>query len=150
MSPFTGAERALLTLVLDRLVPADGAFPAAGALGVAEHVAVAVARTPAARRRFLEGITAIGLAAEARGGRGFAALSGEERDAVLREIESSRPEFFDELLVAAYGGYYSHPAVARLLGVVSPPQPRGYVLEAFDSSLLERVRQRPPLYRPAP
>ena len=105
-------------------------------------------RAPEARRLFLDGLTTIGLTSHARQGREFAALSDDERDAVLREVESSRPEFFDELLVQTYNGYYGHPEVARLLGIGSPPQPRGYVLEPFDPSLLERVKQRPPLYRP--
>jgi hypothetical protein len=130
-------------------VPAEGAFPGAGALGVAEHIGAVAMRTAEARRLFLDGLTAIDLTSHALRGRDFAALPADERDAVLREVESSRPDFFGELLAQTYSGYYSHATVARLLGIESsPPQPRGYVLEPFDPSLLARVRQRPPLYRP--
>ena len=151
MSAFVDAERRLLTRVLNRLVPADAEFPAAGDLGVGAFVEEAVGRVPAARRLFLEGLGAIAAASHARCGTAFEDATEADQDAALREVEASRPDFFDALLVHAYSGYYSQPDVVRRLGVEAwPPQPRGYLLDPFDPALLATVRGRAPLYRAAP
>ena len=151
MSAFVEAERRLLVRVLNRLVPADAEFPAAGDLGVAAFVEESVGRVPAARRLFLEGLRAIAAASHARCGTAFEDACGGDEDAVLREVQAARPAFFDELLVLAYSGYYSRPEVIRLLGIEGwPPQPRGHLLDPFDPALLASVRRRPPFYRAAP
>ena len=147
MSCFSESERRLLALVLDRLVPADGGFPAAGALGVALHVEGVVAAAPDTRRLFLYGLALIDRAGPGE----FSALTGAERDAVLRDVESSQPDFFRALLRHCYGGYYSHPEVIRRLGIeAEPPQPRGYHLDPFDVARLETVKRREPRYRLPP
>ena len=54
----------------------------------------------------------------------------------------------DRSHILTYSGYYSNPAVIRLLGLEArPPQPRDYVLEPLDISLLEPVKQRQLIYR---
>jgi gluconate 2-dehydrogenase subunit 3-like protein len=151
MSAFVDAERRLLTRVLNRLVPAEAGFPAAGDLGVAAFVEETVGRVPAARRLFLEGLGAIAAASHARCSQAFEDASEVDQDAALREVQAARPAFFDELLVHTYSGYYSRPEVIRLLGVeVWPPQPRGHLLDPFDPALLAAVRQRAPFYRSGP
>lgn len=148
MSAFVDAERRLLAGVLNRLVPADGEFPAAGDLGVAAFVEASVGRVPAARRLFLEGLAAIEAASHARVGRAFADAAASDQDAVLREIQGARPDFFDALLVHAYSGYYIRPEVIGLLGVEArPPQPRGHALDPFDPALLTVAGRRAPFYR---
>jgi Gluconate 2-dehydrogenase subunit 3 len=144
---FTSSQAALLRLVLNRLVPASGAFPAAGDLGLVEHLDRAAGAIPGSRRLLLEGLRQI----EMLGGRwgGFAALHGEEQDAVLREVEKGHPRPFEALLEQTYSAYYSHPMVVQLLGVEGPPQPLGFPLEPFDSGLTENVRRRAPIYRRA-
>ena len=144
---FTPSHAVLLRLVLNRLVPADGVFPAAGDLGLVEHLDRAGGAAPGSRRLLLEGLRRIEILAGQSGG--FATLPGEKQDAVLRDVEKRHPAAFETLLQQTYSAYYSHPTVVRLLGVEGPPQPRGFSLEAFDSGLTENVRRRPPSYRRA-
>ena len=82
--------------------------------------------TPAARRLFVEGLRQIAMAGERHRPDGFAALTGDEQDAVLQRIEREQPGFFEILVRQTYSGYYSHATVLRLLAVDVPPQPRGY------------------------
>jgi len=148
VSVFVDAERRLLAAVLNRLVPADGPFPAAGDLGVGAYVEGPIGRLPAARRLFLEGLGAIAVACHSRDGKTFEDAVERDQDDVLREVQAARPEFFDALLVHTYSGYYSDPDVIRLLGIeVWPPQPRGHHLPPFDPALLATVKHRPSLYR---
>jgi hypothetical protein len=144
---FTPAERELLRRVLDRLIPAGGGFPAAGELGIGAHLEQVAAATAGARRRFVEGLRQIAMAGERDHPDGFAALAGDEQDAVLRRIEGEQPAFFEALVNQTYSGYYSHPTVLRLLGMDGPPQPRGHRVEPLGPGLTDRVRQSPFTYR---
>ena len=151
MSAFVETDQRLLAGVLNRLLPAGEGFPAAGDLGVGAYVGDAIGRDPAARRLFLEGLGAIAATCHARHGKAFEDAAARDQDDVLREVQATRPDFFDALLVHAYSGYYSRPEIVRLLGLeVWPPQPRGHHLDPFDPSLLQIVKHRPPLDRPAP
>jgi hypothetical protein len=147
-------RHALLTAVLDRIVPARPELGGGGALGGASTLDRTLAASPSLRRLFLEGLAAIELASAsavpAPPNRTFASLPPAEQDAVLRAVESDHSAFFAALVDHAYRGYYTHPAVRRLLGPVGrPPQPRGHHLPPFDLALLERQRRRLPFWRPA-
>jgi hypothetical protein len=144
---FTDGERNLLRLVLDRLVPADAGFPAAGDLGLAAHLESVAGATPVARRAFVEGLRQIAMAAERLRPDGFAALTGDQQDSVLQGIEKERPEFFEMLVRQTYAGYHSHATVLRLLGEEGPPQPRGHRIDPFPLGAVDRVRQNPSTYR---
>ena len=144
---FTPAERDLLRLVLDRLVPADGNFPGAGDLGVAAYLERVAGGAPPVRRLFVEGLRQIAITAERIRPDGFAALTGDERDAVLRDLERDRPEFFEILVRQTYAGYYSNASVLRLLGEEGAPQPRGHLLDPFAPNVVDRVKQSAYTYR---
>jgi hypothetical protein len=141
------AERELLALVLDRLVPAGRGFPAAGALGIGAYLEQVAGTTPAARRLFVEGLREIAIAGERIRPAGFAALSGDEQDSVLQSMERDHPAFFEALVRQTYSGYYSHPAVLALLGEDNPPQPHGHRIDPFANALVDRVRRSPFTYR---
>lgn len=131
---------ALCAAILDRLLPGDGDWPAAGAHGLAPRM-----------RALLEDKAAL-AAAEMRLGAGFLASSPAARDAALRAWETEAPETFEPLLVAAYNAYYTDPAIRdlieRLTGYENrPPQPLGYALEPFDETLLDKARARAPSWR---
>ena len=145
---FVEAQRALLTSILNRIVPASGVFPGAGDLGIADYIDVVVARSAALKWLFAQGLSRIEVSSQAQYAQDFAALSDGQKDAVLHHVESQNSEFFAALVLHTYSGYYSNPAVIRLLGLdVRPPQPIGFDLEPFDPSLLETVRKRGSLYR---
>ncbi len=144
---FTPPQRELLRLVLNRLVPAGRNFPAAGDLGIVDHLDRVTGTSPGARRMLLEGLRQIEMASERPRQGGFATLAVEEQDVVLHDVEHQLPEFFEALVLHTYCGYYSHPTVIRLLGYEGPPQPRGHTLEPFDAGLTEDVRTRGPIHR---
>ena len=145
---FATAQHELLVSVLNRLIPAAGAFPGAGDLGVAGYIDRVARQSSALKRLFVQGLVQIGLTSQAQYGQPFAALPERQRNAVLHHIEATAPEFFEALVTHTYSGYYSQPGIVRLLGMEGrPPQPLGYHLEALDLSLLDNIKQRQPIYR---
>ena len=133
----TPAQGRLLAAVLNRLVPADGAMPAAGDAGVAGYIDQVLLDAPHLRRPVID------LLDELRWCR-FARLLGAEQDERLRCLAADRPESFDVLLHAAYAGYYSNPGVLMAAGWL----PAGSApSEPFDQTLLDAVRKRGPIYR---
>jgi hypothetical protein len=146
---FTPTERELLRLVLNRLVPADRGFPAAGDLGIDSYLEHVASATPAARRLFVEGLRHIAMAGERYQSDGFAALTGDQQDSVLQRLEREQSGFFEILVRQTYSGYYSHTTVLRLLGVDGPPQPRGYHVDPFEPGLTGKVRRSAFTYRRA-
>lgn len=128
-----------LVNVLDTLIPANGprGMPAAGQVGVAEHVLRAADLLPV----FTAGLS---LLVDA----GFDALDSAQRVNALNEVASGEPAFLPALLFKAYEGYYQNPATLEALGLPPrPPHPLGYPVEENDLSLLEPVRGREKLYR---
>ena len=147
---FAVAQRELLISVLNCVIPAAGAFPGAGDLGVASYIDRVVGQSAALKRLFAQGLVQITLASQAQYAQPFTALPEGQRAALLRHVEATAPQFFEALVTHTYSGYYSHPTVVRLLGMEGrPPQPRGYHLEPLDLSLLDNVKQRQPIYRQA-
>ena len=147
---FATAQRELLVSVLNRLVPATGAFPGAGDLGVASYLDRVVGQSAALKRLFAQGLVQITLTSQAQHAQPFTALLEGQGEAVLRHVETTAPEFFEALVTHTYSGYYSHPTIVRLLGMEGrPPQPHGYHLEPLDLNLLDNIKQRQPIYRQA-
>ena len=143
------AQRELLAVVLDTLVPESGGFPGAGAVAL-DHVLAMAAASAEAERRLAEGLQAVEAEVRAISAPGLASLGAAEREALLHRIERSHPESFEVLLKHTYDGYYAHPRVLERLGVdATPPHPRGYPVESPDLPDLARVTARGPLYRPA-
>jgi hypothetical protein len=141
--------RALLTAVLDRLVPPHDDVPGAGDLGVADAIERTLAEDTALRRTFLDGLRAVDVEA-----RGFLGADGELRDEALRRVEAARPAFFAALVNHCYRGFYTHPRVLQHLEATAgyaarPPQPLGHPLPPWRDALLARQRERAPFWRRA-
>ncbi len=146
MGPLTDAQLAILSCVLDEVVPpsADGRMPGAGELGLAASVAEMVGRAPGAVAALGEAL----LALEAHTPQPFTALAGPERLAALTGFAARRPGFVEGLLFPTYAGYYRAPRVLAALGLEPrPPHPQGHVLEPGDLTLLDAVRRRGKIYR---
>ena len=144
---FSPAQRQLLDAVLDRIIPAEGNRPGAGSLGISEYVESVAVGEPGLIRLFVQGLAAIEIAAAERGPDGFAALSDEVKDDVLRSVEASHGDFFDQLVLQVYSGYYTDLTVFDALGYTLPSVPTpGAKLELLDESLLEAQRQRAPFW----
>ena len=141
-------QRALVVAAADRIIPAEGNLPGAGRFGVVEAIEAELSAAPIERRRFLDGLAAIDLAAWQSRDRDFLTLDPVDQTRVLTTVEGSHPEFFAFLVNRTYRAYYTNPTVLAALGIDSqPPQPHGYTLPPFDPSRLERVRERRPIYR---
>ena len=143
------SQHALITAVLDRLIPPQGEMPGAGEVGTADYLDGIAAGSARIARLFSSGLQDIEIAA-ARVGASFEELRGDQQDEVLRSIEVDSPDFFDLLVRHTYNGYYSNPKVVELLGLdPRPPQPRGNRVERGDLSSLQLVVERGQAYRDA-
>ncbi len=130
----------LLSTALDRVVPAVGDLPGAGAMGLAE-VIVESARQD---RRFEAAIETVAAALTDE----FASMDAGAQDDALRAIESAQGEAFGLFLDITYSFYYMRPEVHDHLNWHGrTPQPDGNELPPFDDSVLEVARQRAPLWR---
>lgn len=139
-SILSDSQRAMLVAVLNRLVPAAGAMPAAGDLGIAGFVESVAAGSTGKRRTLMDGLVRIELAASELGG-SFADLSEAAQVGALQSVEASSPEFFQELVTQTYRGYYTNETVCGALGY-RPPNREDYDPLPFDELLVEPVRQR--------
>ena len=145
---FSDDQTKLIASILNRVVPAEGKFPGAGDLGVGDFLDGAVSGSPEQKRSFVTGLQAVSMAAASQHSTAFESLSDDDQDDVLRNVESSHPAFFNELVRQAYNGYYINHQVIEALGLEArPPQPRGYPLEVGDLTLIERVKARGTAYR---
>ena len=145
---FTNGQRELLSRVLDRLIPPEGPLPGAGELGVNQFIEGVLAKQVQLRRLFINGLAQIEIAASSRQTEGYFGLTDDGKDAVLKGVESSHPEFFEELVRQSYSGYYTSPTIFQQLGYEEPPAEAGEKQpELLDESLLEQQRQRAPFWR---
>jgi len=141
-------QRALLTSVLNRLVPAREDLPGAGDLDVGASIEQSMADSARLRRLLLDGLAEIVIFSQRRHGAPFVELDAPRQTEVLEEIEQERPVFFVALVEHTYRGYYTLPAVHAAIGHDSrPPQPLGHRLPPFDPTLLAQQRERLPFWR---
>ena len=144
---FSPAQRELLDAVLDRLIPPQEGRPGAGSLGIGDFVESVAVGEPGLTRIFVQGLVAIEIAAAERGPDGFAKLSDEAKDATLRAVESSHADFFEQIILQTYNGYYTNLTVFESIGYTLPSVPSpGAKLDLLDETLLEAQRQRPPFW----
>ena len=145
---FTDTQRDLLTSVLNRLIPPESQLPGAGDLGLVTFVEGVIEGEARLNRLFNGGLAQIEIAAGNRDPSGFQALTEDSKDATLKEVEASHPEFFDALVLQTYNGYYTNPSVFQLIGYAERPiKGTSGSLELLDESLLEQQKQRAPFWR---
>jgi len=83
-------------------------------------------------------------------GQALADLDPARREAVAVELRASGGDAVMPLTRVVLQCYYRDDRVVRSLGLEPrPPYPKGHVLEDGDWSLLDPVRARPPMWRPA-
>jgi hypothetical protein len=113
---------------------------------------------PPMRAAWRQGLDAIAAEARNRHGKPFEELSGEDQDALLRDVEHNRVEsrywrdlpaggfFKHHLLKEVVGVYYSHPDAWSEIGYGGPASPRGYArlgLNERDSWEAEELHFEP-------
>ena len=150
-SVLSDEQRALLTSVLDVIVPPNGSLPGAGGLGVAAVIDRTLAQTPRLRRVFLNGLTQIEVTSQQQAGQPFGSLGAAGQESLLQAVEEAQPAFFAALVEHAYRGYYTHPQVHAAVGYPGrAPQPLGHQLAPFREELLQLQRGRQPFWRVTP
>ena len=127
-------SRALPT-VLNHLIPAEGALPGAGEVGVAAFIEKAVAQGPHLRRHI------VGVMSALPDSVALGQLTAEQAEVQLGRIEQAMPESFGILLQATYTGYYSHPQVVAALGVQSDEEGH-LLLDRFDLKDLAELQMQ--------
>ena len=144
---FSPVQRQLLDAVLDRIIPPQHSRPGAGTLGIGGFVEGVAIGEPGLIRMLVQGLAAIEIAAAERGPDGFAALPDESKDETLRAVEQAHGDFFGQLVLQVYNGYYTNSTVFETIGYNLPSTPEpGVKLELLDETLLEAQRQRPPFW----
>ena len=147
MSFFSDAQIELVTEVLNRIIPANEKLPGAGEIAV-DFLDEVVGGSPRLKRIFSRGLSHIEVGGYRLYSQDFPSLSGEQRDAVLRQVEADELEFFDLLVRQTYNGYYTDPRIVELLGLEArPPQPLGYRVDQGNITLIENVKKRGIAYR---
>ena len=145
---FTEVQGILLKDVINLIVPAEGEFPGAGDLGVVEYLDRVAGESAALTALLLPGLAHIEITASRARGKGFGGLSVEERSQVLRQVEQDHPNFFSALVQQTYNGYYTNPAIYRLVGPEAhDPQPKTGQVSPFNPQLLDDVRKLGRMYR---
>lgn len=83
-----------------------------------------------------------------RSGGGFAQMDRDRREALIADYYATGAAAIVALGRVVLGAYYRDDRVLlSLKHEARAPFPKGYVLEQGDWSLLDAVRQRPPLWR---
>lgn len=149
---FTEEQRAALGAVLDEIVPpsADGARPGAGEIGLVAQVERGLGEMAALVPMVQHALAQLDEIARRSGAASFAGAARAERGALLAELVAAQPGFLGPLVFHTYVNYYQQPAVLSAIGLEPrPPHPKGHALEPGDFGLLDAVRRRGPIWRPA-
>lgn len=118
LEALSAAEAETLEAIVARLIPTDQNGPGAAEARAAHYIDRAVAGRPAAARRaYVDGLTAVDAYAEASKGAPFAKLSAKDQDAVLTDMEKNvatgfTPNsltFFNQLRADTIDGTFCDP-----------------------------------------
>lgn len=143
---------ALLRGWVECLVPARRGRPSAAEIGAAEYIDATVDSAGGLRETLLRAIDRLQALAVVSVGEEFASADLDERTRAVRALEvEDRGGAFDMVRDLTYEAYYAHPvvlaALQRDLGWDAVGPTRGSGMEAFDESLLQRVKTLPTRYK---
>ncbi len=142
-APLSAAEIRDLSDVAGTMIPADAALGVPGADDpvILDDIVRSVGRDLPRVREALAAITA-------KSGGAFARLDRDAREALINDYYTSGAAAAVALGRLIVGAYYRDDRVLLSLKLEArAPFPKGYTLEQGDWSLLDAVRQRPPLWR---
>ncbi|MBL8385981.1 MAG: gluconate 2-dehydrogenase subunit 3 family protein [Burkholderiales bacterium] len=145
-APLSPAETAALRAVAGRMIPAapDLGMPGADDAAVFADIVASLDRDAAGVRQALAQLDALA------GGR-FADLDAARQDEAAARLRAAHAAAAAVLVAVVVRCYYRDDRVMRALGMEArPPFPRGFEVRPGDFSLLDPVRARGPVYRPAP
>ena len=134
------AEIGALREIAGTMVPADAdlGVPGADDPAILADIAKSVGRDLPLVRKAIAEITA----------KSFASLDRDRQEVLINDMYASRAAPIMALGRVILGAYYRDDHVLLALRQEArAPFPKGYTLEQGDWSLLDAVRQRPPLWR---
>src|SRR5690348_13965767 len=145
------ARAATLRAWTATVIPAAGRRPDAGSVGAAEYIDATVHLVPALRPALLHSIDEVERLARSATGRAFNECDDEQRESVLRQLQTLDGDAFSMVNDFTYEAYYGNPdvlaAVEAETGWHGSGPLTGSTMTAFDPSQLDRVRKLPPRYR---
>jgi hypothetical protein len=144
-SPLTPAQHDDLRAIAGVMIPASAEFDVPGADDpvIQADIVATLGRDTALVREALDQLARLA-------GRPLADLDPAQRDAVAVELRASGGDAVMTLTRVVLQCYYRDDRVVRSLGLEPrPPYPKGHVLEDGDWSLLDPVRARRQMWRPA-
>ena len=121
-----------LEAFLDTLIPADETSPSASEVGI-DRKFLMIARQNANGRKLLNaGLTWLNEQAKKAGARNFAALTGAQRERIVRRAEQAEQGTVPHLFFTAsqngvFFHYYAEPESWPAIHYDGPPQPLGFL-----------------------
>ena len=147
IQPLGKATRKRLLLAMDEIIPASNKMPAASEVGTLEYILKVLEGYPEFLSAFEEILTHLNDFSNITADQDFENLSSDSRISVLQQFEKDQPDSFSVLLNFVYEGYYINEKVWALIGYEPyPTMSAGPKMEAFDESMLERVKKMTEFY----
>ena len=137
------AQQDTLKWAMDELIPANQTMPSASEIGGVAYIMSIMEELPDLVPLFEGLIAQIDEQCHYQ----FSKINSQKRIAILRFLETSKPELFKVLKDFTYESYYTNETIFALIGY--EPHPTGTAgpkMEPFNESLLDRVKQLNPTY----
>lgn len=143
--PLTPREAECLACIAAQMIPASAAYGVPGA-----DDPVIMADMVASLGRDRDGLLRLLAVVDEAAGDALAALPRDRQAALLARLRAELPGGLAVAEAVVTRAYYRDARVLRALGVEPrPPFPKGFEVEPVDLSLLDPVRQRGAIWRPA-
>ena len=121
---FSSQQKNFIISILNIIIPKSDGFPSAGEIEVYTHIDNILSDSPDLKRIFFEGLNSIQYESNILFKNDFISLNDSEKNIVLKNIEKTKTDFFNALILHTYNGYYTNNIVLNLLGPhARPPQP---------------------------
>jgi hypothetical protein len=151
VSGLAQAERDLLRVVMDQIIPAGDGMPAASAVGGVDYLDRLARQASDIRADLERRLAALQQLCRQQLGRDFTVMSLEAQAEALKRLEKQQPATFSSLRDYIYESYYTQPQVWKLIGYeFYPTNAAGPKMKPFDESVLAKVKKMPRLYREVP
>tara|TARA_Y100000588_G_scaffold217226_1_gene231109 strand:+ start:1424 stop:1885 length:462 start_codon:yes stop_codon:yes gene_type:complete len=146
---FTKQQTEVLKCVVDYIIPAKDPMPSASDANAVIFISSAVSISDQSRKSILECLNKIDAMAQEKGF-SYPRLNQENQKEILLDIEANHNQCFRLIVRETYNSYYTNPMVLKLIGLPGrAPQPLGYELNQASLDILEPVKERGEIWRPA-
>ncbi len=149
--PLSERDRKTLAAAIDEIIPASDGMPSAGQVGGVQYLDRAARENREIADELHKSLDALNGTSQKRFGKGFTALSHQEKVQALSSLEQLDAAEFAALRDHVYESYYTQPAVWKKIGYdFHPTNEGGPMMKPFDESVLAEVRKKPKYYREVP